>query len=114
MVSKKKLTLYGFDDITSYFELLLNAEKDGKMKQARALWRQMSGRQKNGFYDWYNRNHRELKHGFGLGMTALEVDEYFGSLRKLGRSKKMMMNQVKIGDLTVYEFINIIKDNIKN
>lgn len=112
MVSKKKLTLYGLDDMTAYFELLLNADKDGKMKQSRAMWRQMSARQKNDFYDWYSSNHDELNHGFGLGMTAMEVDDYFCSLRKPGSSKKMRMNQVKIGDLTVYEFISLIKENI--
>lgn len=53
MVSKKRINDLEFDTIEEYFSYVVDSYHNGQTKQARGLYNELSGRQKQAFDEWF-------------------------------------------------------------
>lgn len=61
MIKDKDLKAYDFQDITEYFEYIVESRTNGQRKQAKDLYASLSEAQKESFKDWfYVWNHYDI------------------------------------------------------
>jgi hypothetical protein len=107
MVSKAKLKLYGFNDLDSYFRLIVSSEEKGNLWQTRGLYKDMSKNQRVNFFKWYKKTHKVYR----LGMTLADVEQSIFKYTKKKRRPRVvsLSKDLKVSDITVGQLLSLLK-----